>query len=279
MALAMLLAIGVWLILRSAKLPEYSWNWSLLLEFAVRYDANGHLQPGLLLLGLFTTLRIGLWTLLFSLFLGGILGMIYARRPQSRSLPYIVYVNLARNTPPLVILFSVYFFAGNILPAAEIDSFVRHLPLFCQEFVTATFASPGQMDRMLAAILALGLYQGAYVAEIVRAGIESVDNGQWDAAHALGFGKFATLRLVILPQAARLMLPPMTGQAITTFKDSALASLISLPDLTFQCLEAMAISSMTFEIWIAGAVLYLLTGGICAIAGWLLEKKLFRYIN
>ena len=104
-------------------------------------------------------------------------------------------------------------------------------------------APEGQLDRMVAAVLTLGVYEGAYVTEIVRGGIEGVPHGQWEASAALGFSRSQQLRLVIFPQAVRAILPPLVGQVITTFKDSALASLISLPDLTFQALEVMAISA------------------------------------
>ncbi len=90
-----------------------------------------------------------------------------------------------------------------------------------QELATAIYAPVGQLDRMTAAVLALGIYQCAYMAEIFRAGIESVDRGQWDASLALGFSRAQSLRHVILPQSFRLILPPMTGQAISSFKDSA----------------------------------------------------------
>lgn len=75
------------------------------------------------------------------------------------------------------------------------------------------------------------------------------------------------------PQAVRAILPPLVGQVITTFKDSALASLISLPDLTFQALEVMAISRMTFEVWISAGAIYLLLGVICARYGRWLETR------
>ena len=81
------------------------------------------------------------------------------------------------------------------------------------------------------------------------------------------------VRLVIFQQAVRAILPPLVGQVITTFKDSALASLISLPDLTFQALEVMAISRMTFEVWISAGAIYLLLGVICARYGRWLETR------
>lgn len=262
----------LWVVLRAGALPGYDWNWGLLSEFVIR-ERNGHYESGLLLRGLFTTLRIGFWSLLFSLLAGGIAGIFFARKPFMVALPFHAIVNLVRSTPPLVILFCVYFFAGNILPMGPIEDFLRGQHTNVRKFVEICFAGPGQLDRMIAAVFALGLYQSAYVAEIVRGAVESVPAGQRDAALALGFSDFAATRLVVLPQAARLMIPSLTGQSIGAFKDSALASLISLPDLTFQSLEIMSTSRMTFEIWIVAGLLYLMIGLICAALGHFLEKR------
>ncbi|MBD5640800.1 MAG: amino acid ABC transporter permease [Desulfovibrio sp.] len=277
LCVAALLGASAWLWHSASRLPQYEWQWPLLGEFLIAHGRNGGLEAGLLLRGLFTTLRVGIWTFLFSLLLGGLLGILASRK--SFRLPCAAVINLIRNTPPLVILFVVYFFAGNLLPVAELEALVRKLPPFGKTLVAWVFAPAGQMDRMLAAILALGAYQAAYVAEITRGAIASVPRGQWDASRSLGFGRWQTIWLVILPQAARSMLPPLTGQCISTFKDSALASLISLPDLTFQSLEIMAVSSMTFEIWISAAVIYLLVGAVCACLGNLLENRYSRHIR
>lgn len=273
LVIALLFCGAVWLWSAAAKLPEYDWQWTLLIDFIVSRSKDGSLQPGLLLSGLFTTLRIGFWTFLFSLAVGALVGVFSCSRSLFARFFCPIYVNLIRDTPPLVILFVVYFFAGNLLPVAPLEDMVRQASPAARQFIAAVFAAPGQMDRMIAAILALGFYQSAFVCEIVRGGMESVPKGQWDAAKALGFGPLATIRLVILPQAARSMLPPLTGQCISTFKESALASLISLPDLTFQSLEVMAVSRMTFEIWVSAAALYLFTGFVCACAGRWLERK------
>lgn len=272
----LLAAAAIWLFYASRGLPQYDWQWPLLGEFLLKRNAQGELIPGLLLRGLFTTLRIGIYTIVFSFILGGLIGIASARKSLLASMPAHLYINLLRNTPPLIILFALYFAAGNILPMAAIEDVIRQWPETARQAVAMLVAPPGQLDRMLAAILALGCYQAAYVAEITRAGIESVPQGQRDAAMALGFGGKATLFYVIMPQAAALMLPPLTGQCISIFKESALAALISLPDLTFQSLEIMATSSMTLEIWIAAATLYLLIGMICALIGRWLERRYRR---
>lgn len=273
LALGLLAVIGWTVFSRAAKLPEYDWQWGLLAEFILVRAGDGQWAPGLLLKGLFTTLRVGCWSMLCALFIGVALGTAAAGRSLAAALPVHVFVNIVRNTPPLVLLFCVYFFAGNVLPVQQFEDVLRDLPAPVRELFACLFAGQGQLDRMLAAVIALGVYQGAYIAEIVRGSLESVPAAQWEAAAALGFSRQQTLRLVILPQAARLALPPLTGQTISTFKDSALASLISLPDLTFQSLEIMAISRMTFEIWLTTAAIYLLLGAGCAALGSHIEKK------
>lgn len=273
LALCSLVLLGLFLYWRAKGLPEYHWNWHLLGEFMAHRGKDGQWESGLLLRGLFTTLRVGLWTFALSLFAGGIIGSIAARKAWLSGYFCQIYINLARSTPPLVLLFCVYFFAGNILPVGSLEDWLRQTAPWIKKLFGDFFAQPGQLDRMIAAVLALGCYQGAYVAEIVRGGIESVPQGQWDAAYALGFLRRDALLLVIVPQALRLMLPPLVSQAITTFKETALVSLISMPDLTFQSLEIMSISGMTFEVWISAGILYLFIGAVCALLGWMLEKK------
>lgn len=262
----------VWFVWRAGTVAEYQWQWPLLLEFLVRDTPSGW-EPGLLLRGFAVTVRLGFWSMFLALAIGGVLGILSAHKRGLAALPVQCYVNLIRNTPPLVLLFLLYFFAGNILPVTE-TLFLRSLPPSVQALFAALFAPEEQLDRMLAAVITLGMYEGAYVAEIVRGGIESVPRGQWEASAALGFSRFDQLRLVILPQARRPILPPLAGQTISAFKDSALASLISLPELTFQSLEVMAVSRMTFEVWLSAGTLYLLLGVACArYARWLEEKK------
>lgn len=257
----------------AGALPEYQWNWELLEQFLIRKNQFGQWEAGTLLIGFFTTLRIGFWTFVFSLLFGTLIGLLSLNKSPVIKLLIQLYINIIRNIPPLVILFCVYFFAGNILPINALEDFFRTSPPVASKICGIIFAPPWQLDRMIAAILALGCYQSAYIAEIVRSGMESVSGGQWDAAGSLGFNTFQTLQYVVAPQAIRFILPPLIGQIITTFKDSALASLISLPDLTFQCLEIMSVSNMTFEIWITAALLYLIIGCVCALIGAFFEKR------
>ena len=240
---------------RSETIAAYRWSWPDLADFLVRRTPGGY-EPGLLIRGLIVTLRLGVWSMALALLIGGVLGALSAGKRGVAALPIQLFVNSVRNIPPLVLLFLLYFFAGNLLPVSDMEQALRSMPPFVRD-----------------AVLTLGVYEGAYVTEIVRGGIEGVPHGQWEASAALGFSRSQQLRLVIFPQAVRAILPPLVGQVITTFKDSALASLISLPDLTFQALEVMAISRMTFEVWISAGAIYLLLGVLCARYGRWLETR------
>lgn len=270
---ALFFALLLWLGASARALPAYDWSWSSLWDFLAVQSQSGQWRPGLLLRGLLATLRIGFWIILFSVFIGAFAGIWLYRGNGWLKIPILALINLFRNTPPLVILFCVYFFAGNRLPVSALEDALNAGPPFLRACVSLFFAPPGQMDAMLAAVLGLGLYQGAYVAEIVRGALQSVPQGQWDAARALGFGRRQTIILIILPQALRLAIPPMTGQSISTIKESALASLISLPELTFQSLEIMAVTNRTFEIWVTAGLLYWITGIACNACGQWLERR------
>ena len=93
-------------------------------------------------------------------------------------------------------------------------------------------APPDQLEAFIAAVLTLAMLEGAYIGEIVRAGINSIEKGQWEAAQALGMRRWQLLRHVVLPQAFQRMIPPLAGQAISTIKDSAIVSVFSVAELT-----------------------------------------------
>ena len=260
---------------RSMSVTQHDWNWSALWPYIVSRDASGALQAGMLLKGLFGTLRLGVWSLVVALVSGGIVGALSARQRGFAAWPATLYITVLRNTPPLVLLFLVYFFAGSFFtePFLQLEDAVASSPSWVQSLSAVLFAPAGQMDRMAAAVLTLGLYSGAYVAEIVRGSLESVDKTQWDASASLGMNGWQQLRWIIAPQAFRIMAPPLTGQCISVFKETALASAISLPELTFQSLEVMAVSRMTFELWLVTAAMYLAVSCFWAWLGRRVERK------
>lgn len=254
--------LALWFFVRGAQesLPQL-WEWQRMLGYIAWKDGQGW-HAGLLLRGLATTLRLGLWSGLLALLVGGLMGVWTARSKGWRVFPGMALITVLRNTPPLILLFLLYFFASERV-LSGLDDAVRTLPHSAQEVFALLFAPVGQVDRMAAAVLTLGVYEGAYVAEIVRAGLQSLPRSQWDAAAALGFSRWQRLRLVVGPQALPLMIPPLAGQCVSIFKDSALASLISVPELTFQGMEVMSVSRLPFESWILVGALYLLLSLAC----------------
>jgi len=122
----------------------------------------------------------------------------------------------------------------------------------------------------------LALYEGAYITEIIRAGIQSIERGQWEASSALGFTSWQRMRHVIFPQATIRILPPLAGQVISTIKDSAIVSVISIQELTFQGMELMSATYLTFEVWITITLMYFLVTFTCSLAVRRLELTLQR---
>ncbi len=266
-----LLIIGILLVEKIHAQLAYTWNWKFFTDFIIKKNIQGQWIPGLLVSGLIVTTKLGIWSTLLAFIIGACIGIPAAHKKGLSALPSCIYISIVRNIPPLVLLFFLYFFIGAIIPIANFEVMLRTYPVYIQKIIAICFAPIDQIDRMITAIVMLGIYEGAYIAEIVRSGIESVPIEQWEASSALGFSKYTQLRYFILPQAITYMLPSLAGQSISTFKDSALASFISLPELTFQSLETMSISQMTFETWFSTACLYLLLGFTCSQAGKYLE--------
>ena len=184
---------------------------------------------------------------------------------------------MLRNLPPLVLVFIFYFFISDqILPFLNIGERIAAAPEWIQRISELLVAPPDQIEAFIAAVITLALFEGAYIGEIVRAGVNSIESGQWEAARALGMRRWQSLQEVILPQAFQRMIPPLTGQAISTIKDSAIVSVISIQELTFQGMELMAATYLTFEVWISITVLYFLLTYSCSWFAGRLEHRLSK---
>ncbi len=269
-----LLAISFYNYAVSAEstLPQ-NWKWHELVKYIGWIDEQGW-HMGLLLKGLATTLRLGIWSGILALIIGLAMGIQLAAKPNTvLSRILFMLVVFFRNTPPLILLFLLYFLTSESTLALFTNA-MREAPQSVQNVVGFIFATPENMDRMLAAVITLGCYQGAYIAEIVRAGLQSLPQGQWDAAAALGFSPRQQFFGVLLPQCLPLMIPALAGQYVSIFKDSALASLISVPELTFQGMEIMAISRLPFETWLLVALLYLIISLACTNIFHSIERRL-----
>ncbi|MCK5914487.1 MAG: amino acid ABC transporter permease [Desulfuromusa sp.] len=256
---------------------EYRWNWQVIPQYLLRHDPVDGWVPNLLLLGLLTTIRLSFWSLIIALPIGLIAGLMRTSLHLFNRLVGHTYVTLLRNLPPLVLVFIFYFFISDqILPFLNIGEQIATAPEWLQKMSRLLVAPSDQLEAFIAAVMTLALFEGAYIGEIVRAGINNIETGQWEAARALGMRRWQILQEVILPQAFQQMIPPLTGQAISTIKDSAIVSVISIQELTFQGMELMAATYLTFEVWITITALYfLLTYGCSWLAG-RLELRLRR---
>lgn len=238
---------------------HYNWEWGALPQYLVRYDAEREtLVPGVLLQGLFMTIRLSLWGTVLATAIGTVMGLCRVSRRLFNRLIGRTYVELVRNTPPLVLIFIFYYFlSGQIMSALGVDPFMSSRSEDTQLLLKIFFAPPSMFSAFISALITLAVFEGAYITEIVRAGVESIEKGIWEASHALGLSRWQQLRHVVLPLAAQRILPPLAGQFISTIKDSAIVSIISIQELTFRGMELMSATYLIFEVWITITLLYL----------------------
>ncbi|WP_028571125.1 amino acid ABC transporter permease [Desulfonatronum lacustre] len=275
LAIVAFAAIFLW---RVHATLDYQWRWHLLANYLLRWDeAAGRWVPGLITQGLLTTIRLSIWTMLLATVIGVIMGLARCGKSLFPRMVGWTYVEVVRNIPPLVLIFIFYFFlADQLITLLGVEVMLRNLPDWGKELLTWMAVPVDRMPNFLAALLTLAVYQGAYITEHVRSGIQSIERGQREAAYALGLSPWQQMRHVILPQAVSRIVPPLSGQFIATIKDTAIVSVISVQELTFQGLELMASTYMTFEIMITITVLYLLlTLTFSTLAG-RVERRLRR---
>jgi len=240
-------AIGgvIWFFAHGTENLGYQWRWYRMPRY-IYSIVDGQFIPGPIIQGLLVTLKIT-WISLILMVVFGLttalfrLSDSFVARTVARG-----YLELIRNTPMLIQLFFIYFVLG---------------PIF-------------DIDRTPAAILSLSLFEGAYASEIFRAGIISIHKGQREAAYSLGLGTFHTYWHIIMPQAMRQILPPLTGQAISLIKDSALVSTIAIYDLTQQANAIVAETFLTFEAYFTIAGIYLVLTITLSIIVSVMENRL-----
>jgi polar amino acid transport system permease protein len=218
----------VWVVLRGAENQGYYWQWYRIPRFLYTYD-SGAFTAGPILEGLRVTLNITWISLVMTYIIGLVTALLRLSDSFGARMVSRFYLETARNTPLLVQLYFIYFIIAPVL----------------------------DIDRLTAAILALSLFEGAYASEIYRAGIVSIDRGQWEASYSLGLGRFHTYRYIILPQAIRRILPPLTSQAISLIKDSSLVSVLAVYEMTMQANAVVAETFLVFEMYFTIAAIYL----------------------
>jgi len=276
--LTLLLGAAGFIIFRITARLDYNWNWAVIPQYIIRYDQEQERWvANYLLKGLLTTVRLSIWASLLAMVLGLVMALMQISSSLFLRLVSRCYIELMRNLPPLVIIFLFYFFlADQILPKLSLETFIVNRSPQVQEIITFFFGAPHTIVPFLSALLTLAVFESAYVAEIFRSGIESISRHQWEAAHALGLTRYHTLYHIILPQAVRRVLPPLAGQVISLIKDSAIVSVISIQELTYQGTQLMASTYLTIEVWVTIGCMYLLLTFPCsAFVSWL-ENRFSR---
>lgn len=261
---------------RMGSLLAYEWAWESIPGYFIFTDSTGQLRPNMLLTGFLTTLKLSIWATLLGFFLGIVSGMMGAKGSFSQRFVSRIYVETIRNIPSLVLVILFYYFVSSqFLDALGLDQWLRNQSETLQSIMGVVLADPGQINAFVSAVTALAIYEGAYISEIVRGGINGIPQGQWEAAWSLGLSRPKTFLLVILPQTFRRVAFPLAGQFISTIKDSAIVSVISIQELTFQGMELMASTFLTFEIWITITLLYFMLTFSLSRSVAFLEKKVF----
>lgn len=181
-------------------------------------------------MGIGTTLAYTVGTVLLGLLIGLVLGLARLSRSWIVNVPLVAFIEVFRCTPLLVQIIWFYYALPVILGV--------------------------QIPAVVAAVLVLSLYTGAFYAEIFRGGIVSIEAGQWDAARALGLRWGQVMRCVVLPQAVRRMVPPFMNQSIIQLKNTSLVSTIAVPDLLYQGTLITADTYKPLEVYTVVAVIY-----------------------
>jgi len=233
---------------------NYHWNWSIFFELS---PDGVHTYLATLLLGTGWTLLTSACAFAIALTLGAVVGVLRTVPGRFAVRCGDAYVELFRNVPLLVQMFLWYFVLPELLPRPA-GTFLKQMP-------DASFYT---------AVVALGFYMSARIAEQVRAGITSLPRGQRLAAMALGFTLPQTYAYVLLPMALRVILPPLTSELLNTIKNSAVALTIGLMELTARARAMQEFTFQVFEAFTAATVIYIVINIVVTVAMRLLERRL-----
>jgi polar amino acid transport system permease protein len=227
----------------------YQFDWSIL------WGEGGRL----LVEGAVVTLKLSAFALVLALILGFLIGVL--RWSEWKPLKPVcwLYVEVLRNTPPLVQILFWYFSATVILP----PSFIMVVRDYGFQFVAAVFA--------------LALYHSGFIAEVVRGGLNAIPRGQYEAAEALSFGFFPSVRYVLLPQLLRIIAPSLVNETVSLIKNTSLALAIGVADITYQARYIDYASFRGVEALTAVTGFYLVVCATIAALGHLLQRRLSRH--
>lgn len=191
------------------------------------------------------TLKISIFSIFFAMIIGLIVGIMKTSKYELLKDFANTYTTIFRNIPLLVIILIVYYGIGSMI----------------------------DISAYLGAIVSLSLFEGAYISEIIRGGIESVPKGQIEAAKSIGLNTFFLYIDILLPQAFRTVLPALTGQFISLVKDSSLASVIALQELTMVGRQIATSSFASFESYITIAIFYFTVTSLLQLLGKYFERR------
>lgn len=211
-----------------AQTMGYNWQWSRVPQFIYEIE-DGQFIWKEIPRGLVGTLVISAVSFVIAIAIG--LGMALLRLSDlvvGRILS-ITFLETTRNIPIIVLLYVCYYIFGNIF----------------------------KLDRFEASVVCLSLYSGAQISEVIRAGIQAVPKGQWEASDSIGMSKIQAYMYIIIPQSIKLIIPPMTGEAVQMIRNSAIVSVIAVLELTTAGRNIISDTYMSFEIWFTVAAVYL----------------------
>lgn len=210
----------------------------------------------LLLQAMGQTLLLALLGLIFACVLGVIFGLLSVMKNKVCKVISWIFVNIIRGVPMMVLALFVYF----------------GIPYAVSNYLGGSLT----LSSLQAGVICLALNCGAYMSEIIRAGIQSVDPGQMEAARSLGLSYGKGMWKVVLPQAIRTMIPSIVNQFIITLKDTSILSAIGFPELVNQAKNVVAITFRSFDTWIIVGIMYLIIILILQQIAKMLERRLNR---
>ena len=217
---------------------------------------------GLLMAAMGQTLLLALCGLFFACILGLIFGLMSVVKNRVCNVIATIFVDIIRGVPMIVLAFYVFFAVPMLL------NNIMHLNTMLGINTQLT------LTALQAGTICLALNCGAYMSEIIRAGIQSVDVGQMEAARSLGLPYWRAMHRVVMPQAIKTMIPSIINQFIITLKDTSILSIIGFPELINAAKNVNAVEGKVFEIWAIVGVMYLIVISILSIIAKRLERRL-----
>ena len=219
---------------------------------------------GLLMAAMGQTLLLALYGLFFACIIGLVVGLMSVVKNRACNIIATIFVDIIRGVPMIVLAFYVFFAVPMLL-----NNILR---LNTMLGLSASITLSG----LQAGTICLALNCGAYMAEIIRAGIESVDKGQMEAARSLGLPYWKAMAKVVLPQAIRTMIPSIINQFIITLKDTSILSVIGFPELVNTAKNVVGITMSAFQVWSIVAIMYLVVITLLSRLAKRVERRLNR---